>query len=104
MEVNIEELKKIHGPIRTVIIPLDDDDPSLVATFYCKKPDRTIRKMINKLSNSEVPERAVMAGYKALWVAGDDVSILEKHDDGFTSAEDALIRLMQLQKAEIKKN
>jgi hypothetical protein len=103
-EKQIEELKVKYGKITTVIIPLDEDDDTKVLTFYCRKPDKQTRKMISKLANGEIPERAVLAGFNALRVAGDEVSALEKNDDAMISAEDALIELLKVQKATIKKN
>lgn len=102
----IEELKKKFGTIKTVIIPYDEEDPNKVLTFHCKKPDKATRKMISKLANGEVPERAVIAGFKSLRVAGDEVELLEKDEyvDGLIAAEEALIELLKVQKATIKKN
>jgi len=103
-EEQIAELKAKYGKITTVIIPLDEDDDSKVLTYYLRKPDKQTRKMISKLANGEVPERAVIAGYNALRVAGDEVAALEKNDDALISAEDALIEVLKVQKAVIKKN
>jgi hypothetical protein len=102
-EKQIEELKTKYGKITTVIIPLDEDDETKALTFYCRKPDKQTRKMISKLAAGEIPERAIIAGFKALRVAGDEVSELEKNDDAMVSAEDALIELLKVQKATIKK-
>lgn len=100
----IAELKAKYGKITTVIIPLDEDDDSKVLTYYLRKPDKQTRKMIAKLASGEVPERAVIAGFNALRVAGDEVSALEKNDDAMVTAEDALIEVLKVQKAIIKKN
>lgn len=100
----IEELKAKYGKITTVIIPYNDGDNEF--TFYFKKADKITRKMIAKLSEGEVPERAVIAGFKALRVAGNEVAELENcpDDDAMVCAEDALIRFLRVQKATIKKN
>lgn len=100
----ITELKAKHGKIITVIIPLDEDDESKVLKYYLKKPDKTTRKLISKLASGEVPERAVIAGFNALRVAGDEVSELEKNDDAILIAESALVEILTVQKAIIKKN
>ena len=104
MNETIEELKAKYGRIITVTIPLDEEDHTKVLTLHLKKPDKQTRKMIAKLAESAIPERAVIAGYKALWVGGDDVTELERNDDALLSAESALIEILQVQKATIKKN
>lgn len=103
-EQEINDLKLKYGKITTVTIPLDEDDETKVLTFYLRKPDKQTRKMIAKLASGEVPERAVIAGYNALRVAGDEVASLEANDDALISAEDALIEILKVQKATIKKN
>lgn len=100
----LDALKSKYGKITTVEIPLDEDDDSKKLTFYLRKPDKATRKMIAKLAKGEVAERAVLAGFNALRVAGDEVSELEKNDDAMISAEDALIEILSVQKAVIKKN
>jgi len=101
---DLEALKLKYGKITTVTIPLDEDDETKVLTYHLRKPDKATRKMISKLANSEMPERAVLAGYNALRVAGDEVKELENNDDALISAEDALIEVLKVQKATIKKN
>jgi len=102
--MNLEDLKQKYGKIITVEIPLSEDNEDEKAVFYLKKPDKVTRKMISKLAAGEVPEKAVIAGYNALRVGGDDVSILEANYDALLSAEDALIEILKVQKAIIKKN
>lgn len=102
----IEKLKKQYGKITTVIVPLDEDDASKVATYYLKKPGRTERMMISKLAKGEVQERAVIAGFNALRVAGDEVAILERpdHYEALLAAQEALVQILDFQRATIKKN
>jgi hypothetical protein len=102
--MNIEELKAKHGRVFTVIVPLDDEENGQTATFYLKKPDGTTRKMISKLAGGSNPEKAVIAGFKALHIGGDAVSILETNEDALISATDALAEILTVQKAIIKKN
>jgi hypothetical protein len=101
----VEELKKKYGKITTIEVPLDEDDETKIAVFHLKRPGREERNAIQKLSKGAVPERAVIAGYKSLWVGGDDVAILERSEnyDALLSAEDALVRFLEVQKAVIKK-
>ena len=101
-EVNIAALEAQHGKIKTVIIPLDEDKAETL-TIYCKAPTRAVRKMISELTDKNT-DSAIIAGFNALRVAGDELIKLKDSDYGMTSAEDALITLLQVQKAEIKKN
>lgn len=99
----IAELQAKHGKITTVIIPLDEDDASKVLTFYLKKPDKLTRSMISKVAQTST-ERATIKGFESLRVAGDNVLDLQKYDDALIIAEDALIQILTVQKAIIKKN
>jgi len=100
----ITELKLKYGKITTVEIPLDEDDATKKLVFYLRKPDKQTRSLISKLANGSVPEKAIIAGYNALRVAGDDASALQTNDDAMISAEEALIEILKVQKATIKKN
>jgi hypothetical protein len=100
----IQDLKSKYGKIKTVIIPYDEDDSSKIITFYCKSPDKATRKMISDLISKGNTERAIIAGYNALRVAGDEVSVLQANDDAFEIADRALVKLLEVQQAIIKKN
>ena len=99
----IAELKAKYGKITTVIIPLDEDDASKVLTFYLKKPDKLVRGMISKLAQTSA-ERATLKGFEALRVGGDELAALQANDDAMIVAEDALVQILAVQKAIIKKN
>jgi hypothetical protein len=99
----IAELKAKYGKVKTIIIPTDEDEDCAKLVFHLKSPDKQTRKMISGLAEKS-SEKAVMAGYRALWVGGDDVSELERNDYALISAEDALIEILKVQKATIKKN
>lgn len=99
----IAELKAKYGKITTVIIPLDEDDASKVLTFYLKKPDKLTRSMIAKVAQTS-SERATIKGFEALKVGGDDIASLQSNDDAMIIAEDALVQILAVQKAIIKKN
>jgi hypothetical protein len=103
-EQEMADLKAKYGKITTVTIPLDEDDETKVLTYHLRKPDMMSRKMIAKLSSLDNFQKAVIAGYNALRVAGDEVTELEKNDDALLSAQEALITVLEVQKATIKKN
>ena len=99
----IAELKEKYGKITTVVIPLDEDDSSKVLTYYLRKPDKLTRSMVSKMAQTST-ERAVIKAFEALKVGGDEVSALQQNDDALIIAEDALIQILSVQKAIIKKN
>lgn len=100
----MEVLKKKHGKITTVEIPLDADDETKILTFHLKSPEKITRKMVVTMVRNGQPEGAIVAGYKQLWVAGDDVDELLKNDYAMASADEALVTLLEVKKAIIKKN
>jgi Mg-chelatase subunit ChlI len=99
----IADLKAKYGKVITVTIPLDEDDETKVLKYHLKKPDNKTRAMISKLADSS-SEKAVIAGYNALRIGGDEVAALQANDDALISAGDALIEVLKVQKAVIKKN
>ena len=99
----IADLKAKYGKVTTVTIPLDEDDESKALVFHLRKPDKQTRSMISKLAQSS-SEKAVIAAYNALRIGGDEVSALQNNDDALIIAEDALIEILKVQKAVIKKN
>jgi basic membrane lipoprotein Med (substrate-binding protein (PBP1-ABC) superfamily) len=105
-EAELERLKAVHGKLTAITVPMDDEEDGEKAIFYLKRADKTTRKMISKLANGSIPEKAIIAGYKALTVGGDDVAVLEDEDnyDALLSAQDALIEHLTVRQAEIKKN
>lgn len=100
----LADLKTKYGKITTVVIPLDEDDESKFLTYYLRKPDKQARRLISKTATGSMPEKAVLVGFNQLRVAGDEVSALETNDDAIISAEDALVEILKVQKATIKKN
>lgn len=103
LEQELEALKNKHGKVATLIVPLDEDDTEKVATLYLKRPDRIIRSMVEKLVKND-SNKALEAALKALYVGGDDLSIVLKNDDAFAGCEEAIVEMLSVQKAVLKKN
>lgn len=99
----IADLKAKYGKIITITVPLDEDDETKFLEFHLRKPDMQVRDMIGKLAGKSV-KNAVIAGYNALVVGGDKPEALLTNDDAFISASDALMQILEVQKATIKKN
>lgn len=103
LESEFELLKNKHGKVATLIVPLDEDDTEKVATLYLKRPDRIIRAMVSKLVSKDT-QKALEAALKALYIGGDDLSVVLTNDDAFASCEEAIVEMLSVQKAVLKKN
>lgn len=106
-----EEIEKIEADYKAsgtrhniVTVFLEEDNTDETATFFLKKPDKTVRQLIDKLVGEKKSLQAVYACIKNLHIAGDDPAILQINDYALASAEDACVRLLEVQKAELKKN
>ena len=99
----LEVLKAKYGTIRTLVIPLDEDDETKTATIHLKKPDKHTRDMANKLAQKS-SENAIKAVLNNLYVGGDSLSDIYASDDAMESLEYAVVQLLAVQKTIIKKN
>lgn len=99
----LEELKAKYGVIRTLTIPLDEDDETKVATIHLRKPDKQTRDMANKLAQKS-SENAIKAVLNGLYVGGDSLKEIYESEDAMESLEFAVVKLLQVQQTVIKKN
>jgi hypothetical protein len=99
----LEELKQKYGKVNTITVPLDEDDASKVAIIYLKKPDRTTRSLVGKLAGVD-SSKAIEAALKNLYIGGDALSLILTNDDALASCEEAIVELLMVQKAVLKKN
>lgn len=98
-----ESLKLKHGKVITLEVPVDQDDLSKIATIYLKKPDRTTRSLISTLAQKD-GLKAIEAALKNLYIGGDDLNSVVSNDDAVVACEDAIIEMLSVQKATLKKN
>lgn len=103
LDSEFELLKNKHGKVATLIVPLDEDDTEKVATLYLKRPDRSTRSIVGKLASGDAL-KAVEAGLKAMYIGGDDLQEVVKNDYALASCEEALVEMLSVQKATLKKN
>lgn len=101
--MELEELKQKYGKVLTLVVPLDQDDLTKTATIYLKKPDRTTRSLISKVASQD-GLKAIEAGLKNLYIGGDKLELVTSNDDALVACEDAIIDILSVQKAELKKN
>lgn len=103
LELELVELKKKYGKVATLVVPLDEDDTTLVATLYLKKPDRVTRSIMSKLVGGD-NTKLIEATLKNLHIGGDELAIVLNNDDALFSCDEALAEMLQVQKALLKKN
>lgn len=101
--MTLEELKTKYGKVSTLTVPLDEDDATKVATIYLKKPDRTIRSAIAAMASKD-GLKAVELALKNLYIGGDDLNLVTKNDNALVGCEEAIVELLYVQKAILKKN
>lgn len=101
IESELKEQKIKHN---VVTVFLDEDDSTKTATFFLRKPDKTVRKLIGSLAQKDGLE-AVYAAIKNLDLGkGDSVELLRTNDYALASAEGAVVEMLQVQQATLKKN
>lgn len=98
-----QSLKDKGTKYNTVTVFLEEDNTELTATFFLRKPDKTVRALIGKLAAKDGLQ-AVYAGIKNLFIDGDDPAMLMQNDYALASAEDAVVSMLEVQKAILKKN
>jgi len=100
---NLEELKAKYGVIRTLTVPLDEDDESKFSVIHLRKPDKQTRDMASKLAQKS-SESAIKAVLNSLYVGGDSLKEIYESEDAMESLEYAVVQLLKVQQTTIKKN
>jgi hypothetical protein len=103
-KAELENLKSKHGKVRTLFVPLDEDDDSKIAVLFVKKPDRTVRNMVDAMVNKGKTNEAITAALKALRIGGDDLDLVLKNDDAMASLDFAIVKLFEVAQTTLKKN
>jgi hypothetical protein len=98
-EAAIEELKKKHGEVFEIVVPMDDEEKEY-AVGYVKKPTRHVLGAVSGMVNSN-PVRAAEIMLANCWIAGDDR--LKTDDDLFMSAIQPLFSIIKVRNGELKK-
>lgn len=103
LEKELVELKKVHGIVRSMEVPLDSDTDE-IATIFLSKPDNTVRSIVLSLADKNKTKQAVEACLKKLYIGGDDLNVILNSEDAVFSAESGVVELLAVQKAVLKKN
>lgn len=103
-KTELEALKTKYGSIRTLFVPLDEDDETKIAVLFLRKPDGSVRSLVDSFVNKGATNKAIESALKNLMVGGDDISVVLKSDDAMASLDYALVQLFSVQRTVIKKN
>jgi len=103
-ERELEMLKQKYGKVRTMCVPLDEDDETKYAILFLKKPDRATRNMTWSFVQKGNTDAAIQACLKALWIGGDKLDLIFSNDDAMEAVDLTLTELLKTQKAVLKKN
>ena len=101
----LELLKNRYGKVRTLEVPLDEEEGGEFATLFLKKLDRqTYSALMGLYRNSADPFRAYEFVLKALYIGGDDLIVVIDNDDAMLSLGGILAELLPQKIASLKKN
>jgi hypothetical protein len=105
-----EELAEIKTALKTankvvyeLEVPIDEDE-TIFATLFLKKPDRSILSMLTALINKGDMYRAIDAFLKAVYIGGDELSIVTTNDDALIACESAVVQMIERKKVTLKKS
>jgi len=98
-EAAIEDLKRKHGEVYELVVPMDDDGNEF-AVGYVKKPGRQLLGKTSRLLEVN-PIAANEMILKDIWLAGDQRIITD--DDLFLSASLEINNLVTVRMAVLKK-
>lgn len=82
---------------------LEEDNTDLTATLFLKKPDKKCRALVGELA-SRNPGKAVEAAIRNTYIGGDSLDIVCNNDYALASAEEGVVKMLEVQKAVLKKN
>lgn len=98
-----EALKAQHKRVHQITIPCDEDDSTKFFTIFVKKPDQVTRSIVSKLVDKDWL-KAIEAAAKNIYIGGDSMDDVLKYDDALASLDSPITELLNVQKAELKKN
>jgi len=95
----IEELKRKHGEVFEIVVPMDDEEKEY-AVGYLKKPTRQILGSVSGMANSN-PMRAAEIMLVNCWLAGNEG--IKTDDDLFMGAIQPVFSIIKIRNGELKK-
>jgi hypothetical protein len=99
VDAEIEGLKRVHGEVFELILPMDNDGKEY-AVGYVKKPTRKIIEATDGLIQRQ-PIKGKELALELLWIAGDER--IKTVDELFYAAAELITGLIQVRQGIIKK-
>jgi hypothetical protein len=103
-QAELEVLKKKYGKVKTLFVPLGEDDEDGTAVIFIKNFDKNTRGMVDTFANKGQSDKAIEVALKALYIGGDDIKTVLDNDYAFASADYAIAELLKVRRVFIKKN
>lgn len=103
LEAELKDLKVKHGTVYSVIVPLDPDKADDTATIFLKRSTRIITSAVRKVASQDAI-KGVETALKSLYIGGDNLSIVTGNDYAVQSCESAVVEILSVQEATLKKN
>lgn len=103
LEAELKDLKAKHGTVYTVIVPLDPDNAEQTATIYLKRSNRIITSAVRKVAQQDA-YKGVETALKSLYIGGDSLATVTGSDHALMSCESAVVEILSVQEATLKKN
>jgi hypothetical protein len=102
MEPKEEQVPK--GTVFTMILPLDRDDKTKIATYYLKDMDIDLYIAIQAYVEAKKYREAMVMMFSSLKVGGDDVQLISTNWIAFSAAQTQMMKLLEPIPGELKKN
>jgi hypothetical protein len=105
-ELNKEraELKEKYGKFNEVEIFLDEDDTEKTATIFLRKPDKKARKVTWELIGEKKSDKAIEFFLRNLYIGGDALDPILSNDYALASVDSAIVEMIDVHRATLKKN
>lgn len=98
-EVEIDLLKKQHGEVYEIAVPVDDEGNEMTYA-YIARPKRKILEAVFGIVNVN-PIQAADIILKNCWLAGNE--LIKTDDDLFMAAAPLVLSIIKIRQGEIKK-
>lgn len=103
LQTEKQELLAKYGKLNEVTVFLEEDNSEKTATLFLRKPDKTVRSLVGKIAMND-GIKAVSAFLQNLYIGGDSLEIVLSNDYALASTEEAVVDMLSVQKAILKKN
>lgn len=103
LEKELTELKVKYPEVWDITVPADRDETETI-TIFLKTPKRLEIGMTRKLISNGDTFKAMEAFLKALYVGGDELTLVLSNDVAFLACDGPVASLMETKQGTLKKN